>query len=306
MRCAAIQGLTEAQAKLRQKNLLSDGATVELIPEGGGMFTLAFCFPDAPDPHPASSTSGALGINPPHLPPEAAPSPTGAPGGTVVVVTPAAVHAGATVDAAIGALSREFESNGRPAAIGRDRNGGFSYGQYQIACGPGTMAGYLKFLDGCQPALCSRLQQAGGAAAAAAGSEAFQTAWRALAADPAFVDSQHAFIAATHYQPFATKLKSSLGLDLALRSSALRDVAWSVAVQHGADNSIFDTALRRFGSPLPADDAALINAIYDERSRVDVHFSRSTKAVQDAVAQRFIRERALALAQCAPGGTAMA
>lgn len=276
MRCAAFQRLPEEQARLAQKNLLSDGATVELIPEGDGSFTVSFCFPDQPDSaHPA-------GIS------EAKPA------------------AAAFDAAAIGALSREFESNGRPEAIGRDKNGGFSYGQYQIACRPGTMAAYLKFLADRQPAMCARLRQAGGAAAAAAGSAAFQTAWRALAADPAFAESQHAFIAATHYQPFADRLQASLGLDLARRSAALRDVAWSVAVQHGANNTIFDRALERLGSPLPDDDAALINAIYDERGRVDVYFSKSTAEVRNAVAQRFARERTLALAQVASDGTRLA
>ena len=59
MRCAAFQRLPEEQAKTAQKNLLSDGATVELIPEGGGLFTVSFCFPDAPDPAHAAGASGA-------------------------------------------------------------------------------------------------------------------------------------------------------------------------------------------------------------------------------------------------------
>ena len=64
MRSGAFQGLTEAQAKLRQANMLSDGASVELLDEGDGRFTLVFSFPDLPDTvDPSSRThTGAAGL----------------------------------------------------------------------------------------------------------------------------------------------------------------------------------------------------------------------------------------------------
>ena len=294
MRCAAIQGLTAARAKTRQANFLADGASVELLDEGGGLFTLVFCFPDTPD---TPDTPGTVKDQPPQAAAAAGkPSPALAADPT----------ASALVSPALGALSSKFESNGRPGAIGCDKNGGFSYGQYQIACRPGTMANYLAFLAQRIPALSAPLQTAGGATAASQGSEAFKAAWRKLAADPSFAASQHTFIAETHYQPFAQRLSGALGLNLAKRSAALRDVAWSVAVQHGPGNAVFDRALAPLGRLLPADDAVLINAIYSERLQVDKYFRKSTPEVRAAVAERFDHERRLALNQLLPSDTRLA
>jgi len=279
MRCAAIQGLTAKRAETKQANFLADGASVELLDEAGGLFTLVFCFPDSPDVVDS--------------PPSKVTSTVGKPG-AAASQSPAATALG---NPGLGALSSGFESNGRPGAIGRDKNGGFSYGQYQIACRPGTMATFLVFLAQRFPALSAPLHAAGGVTAATQGSEAFKAAWRMLAADPAFAASQHAFIAETHYEPFALNLLESLGLDLAQRSGALRDVVWSVAVQHGPGNVVFDRALAPLGRPLPADDAVLINAVYDERSQTDKYFSKSTAEVRAAVADRFREERKLALNQ---------
>ncbi len=48
---------------------------------------------------------------------------------------------------AIGDLSSTFESGAQGVnAIGYDRNGGTSYGTYQIASKPGTMKGFIEFL----------------------------------------------------------------------------------------------------------------------------------------------------------------
>ena len=199
---------------------------------------------------------------------------------------------------ALGRLSARFESNGRPEAIGFDSTGGFSYGAYQIATRTGTMAAFLAHLETKFPTLLAALLAAGGEAAAKAGSEAFKQAWVGLARDARFGQAQHDFIRETHYQPFVRKLKTELGLDAETRSAALRDVLWSVAVQHGAANTIVQTALA--GRPAGSlDDQALIQAIYAERGKVDVYFASSTPQVRAAVAQRFIDERAQALTMLA-------
>ena len=85
MRCKAIQGLTAELATIKQANLQSDGATiVELIDEGGGLFTLVYCFPDAPDAINAAPALAVPSVNPdipatPPAPPldSPAPPPTG-------------------------------------------------------------------------------------------------------------------------------------------------------------------------------------------------------------------------------------
>jgi hypothetical protein len=202
----------------------------------------------------------------------------------------------------LGALSKHFESNGKPGAIGFDTAGGFSYRAHQIAAKTGTLKRFLDFLGQRFAGMAASLQLAGGASAGLAGSEAFKGAWRALAhSDPQFQEAQHGFIQATHYHPFMVKLKAGLGLDVAARSSALQDVAWSVAVQHGPGNKVFSNALS--GQPLASlGEAALIKAIYAERSNLMRYFPRSTPQVRTSLAARFHEADRLALAMLARHG----
>lgn len=197
----------------------------------------------------------------------------------------------------LGALSRRFEARGDPGAIGRDRTGGWSFGLYQIATLTGTLEAFLAFLGRRSEfaAFAEGLRRAGGAAAATRGDAVFQRAWKSMALDPDFATAQHDFIQATHYAPYAKAL-SEHGLDVFVRSATLRDVAWSVSVQHGAGaTGLFLRPWRSLGAA-NGDDAKLINGVYDDRSRVDVHFARSTDAVRKSVLARFKVERADALA----------
>jgi hypothetical protein len=205
-------------------------------------------------------------------------------------------RSGAGGQPALGALSKRFESNGKPGAIGFDTTGGFSYGAYQIAAKTGTLQRFLEFLGRRFAGMAATLQLAGGASAGLAGSDAFKSAWRTLAnADPEFLVAQHGFIQATHYDPFLVQLKAGLGLDVAARSSALQDVAWSVAVQHGPGNKVFRNALA--GQPLVTlGDDVVIKAIYAERSLLMRYFPRSTPQVRTSLAARFAEEERLALA----------
>lgn len=92
----------------------------------------------------------------------------------------------------------------------------------------------------------------------------FAKAWKILASDSGFFEAQHSFIEATHYDPFSERLKQQIGLDLAARSATLRDVAWSVAVQHGSANNVFKNALK--GSNVAAlTDQVIIDAVFKER-----------------------------------------
>ncbi len=191
-------------------------------------------------------------------------------------------------DQALGVLSERYESNGDPGAIGEDRTGGPSYGMYQIATKTGTMKKFLNFLAALRPDFAQTLSVAGGADAALQGKNAFKTAWRKLAEDQAFADAQHAFIQSTHYEPFVKRLKS-IELDMNVRSFALKNAAWSVAVQHGPGNKVFHNALSG-KQPPKMDDKAILNAVYAERSNVDKYFRRSTAAVKASVKRRFARE----------------
>lgn len=203
---------------------------------------------------------------------------------------------GSSAATSLGALSERFESNGKPGAIGFDSTGGYSYGAYQIATRTGTLERFLAFLERAFPALAAELEAAGGVIAAVAGSESFKTAWRSLAQrEPAFAAAQHGFIRATHHEPFLAALRSRLALDVAGRSLALQNVAWSVAVQHGPNNTVFANALAGRDSPTMS-DGDIIRAVYAERSRLMRYFPRSSERVREALAGRFAEEMTLALA----------
>lgn len=253
------------------------GVKVWLVEQQGNLWTVAWIEPEAGD-LPEADTGMALPA--------------------VVPLTDALPPAPGASAMALGALSARYESNGRPDAIGFDKKGGFSYGAYQIATRTGTMDTFLAHLKTHFPAMHGALLAAGGAAAAHEGTEAFKKAWVGLARDASFGQAQHDFIRDTHYQPFVRKLKADLSLDADARSAALRNVLWSVAVQHGAANTIVQTALagRQAGV---LDEKALIQAIYAERSKVDLYFAGSTAQVQLAVAQRFVDEQAQALTMLA-------
>ncbi|WP_370322501.1 hypothetical protein [Oricola sp.] len=190
----------------------------------------------------------------------------------------------------LGVLSEEFESNGNPAAIGFDSTGGWSYGKYQIASKKGRFAEFLGSLDPDFLDLKTKLENKGGDAAARQGTEAFKNLWRSLKKDPNFVPAQHAYIKATHYDKMVAALKSIV--DVGTLSNAMQNVVWSVSVQHGPASSIVKIALNDVGH---ADEAALINRIYNERSKVDRYFASSKASIKAAVLDRFRRERAVAL-----------
>ena len=199
----------------------------------------------------------------------------------------------ATNDKALGVLSERYESNGNPGAIGQDSTGGFSYGMYQIATRTGTMRKFLNFLVNVTPDFAATLSAAGGTDGALRGTDTFKTSWRELAKDAVFADAQHAFIQATHYEPFIDRLKA-IDLDVNKRSFALKNVAWSVAVQHGPANNVFKNALNG-KQPSSMNDPSIINDVYAERSNVDKYFSRSSPNVKASLKKRFVQERQDAL-----------
>ncbi|WPB79553.1 LysM peptidoglycan-binding domain-containing protein [Archangium violaceum] len=137
----------------------------------------------------------------------------------------------------------------------------------------------------------------------APGTEEFGAAWQELAAraPQGFDQAQHDYVQATHYDVAAAGIQRNTGIDLSTRSAALRDVAWSTAVQHGPGRAddIFATALAG-RDPATVTDEELIQGIYAERGRRNgdgelAHFSSSSARVQAGVAERFVNEQASAL-----------
>ena len=203
---------------------------------------------------------------------------------------------------ALGVLSKNYESGARGAsAIGYDDTGGWSYGTYQIATKNGTMNSFLNVLTTDSPDLAKKLTDAGGGPAALAGASSFKSAWTAAALDPAFTTAQHDFAHDNLYAPLVNKIGNDTGLAVEQRSPAVQNMVWSIAVQHGARNSVVDNALKGKDVSKMSDDD-IIDAVYDERSAVIAkdgkqtmkYFSKSKPEIQKSVKKRFEKERACA------------
>ena len=171
----------------------------------------------------------------------------------------------ATPGGRLGALSERYESGGRgPGTIssGSGDLGGVSYGVYQLSSNAGTLRNFLAN-EGARWA--ERLGAPGGAS--------FNTLWRAIAAaEPqAFREAQHAFIERTHYAPAVTSVRSTTRFNLSSRHAAVRDVTWSVSVQHAGSARILSAAVRATDAQHPRGspdyDRALITNVYAERTR---------------------------------------
>lgn len=196
----------------------------------------------------------------------------------------------------LGSASAKYESNGNPGAIGHDRTGGWSYGEYQIATNTGTMDNYMKSLQQTDPDAYAKLQAAGGVDGAKAGTPEFQAAWKDCAAnDPNFEKSQHDFIQSTHYDVAAANIQNNTGLDINSRSKAVQDAVWSTSVQNGPNSSVFKNAFAG-RDPNQMTDAQIVNALYDERSATNPdgslkYFTSSSRSVQNSVRNRYTNER---------------
>lgn len=197
----------------------------------------------------------------------------------------------------LGQLSARFESGADGvAAVGYDRNGGTSYGKYQVSSRAGSLGEFLRFLDTEAPDLARRLRSSGpGNTGSTRG--AMPTAWRAIAAEQPdrFEALQESFVLKSHYRPAVESIAQRTGLSSDTMSTALREVIWSTAVQHGPNGAarIFERANSMSGKPSdPAYEQNLINNVYKIRSR---QFGASDSNIQAAVVNRFKQERLLAL-----------
>ena len=206
-------------------------------------------------------------------------------------------HKTSAEDLEMGKLSAQFES-GRDgiAAVGYDRNGGTSYGKYQVSSRAGSLGDFLDFLDTEAPELSKRLRSAGpGNTGSRKG--AMPDVWRAIANEQPerFEELQEAFVRESHYKPAVEAIAQRTSLDADKLSTAMREVIWSTAVQHGPTGAarIFARADDMSGSPNdPGYERKLISNVYKVRAG---QFGSSTSEVQAAVQNRFRQERTLAL-----------
>ena len=218
----------------------------------------------------------------------------------------------------LGSISERFESNGNPgatndSAVGADK-GGWSYGSYQIASEVGAMGDFMAFLaveaNGFQD-FQAALEKAGGERAAKRGKGfGFYEKWKDLASDPEtatrFKQCQHDFIQRQYHDRAVAGIKKEHGVDICdgSHSNGMQDAIWSSAVQHGVGGAqtifrnAYNNVLKRDdvrGDKTKVTDEMLINAIYDDRSRVEVKF-KSSPNLWPGLRSRFSQERADALA----------
>lgn len=209
---------------------------------------------------------------------------------------------GAPPTGGFGSLSAKYESGGKSSTIAYDKTGGWSYGRYQFVGGGKTADGssmrtFLDTLKTTDPEAYSKLEAAGGFGGARSGSSSFKSAWKEVSSRPGFQEAEAQNARNTLFTPAVETVKRSTGLDVSQRSPALQEVLFSTAIQHGAGGSasLWRNALK--GADVGSlTDQEIITRLYDERSNVGRYFKSSDPKIQQAVADRFKRERQDALA----------
>jgi type VI secretion system secreted protein VgrG len=207
-----------------------------------------------------------LGIVP--LPPDDAPDPAGG----LLGIAPPPSQAGAR----LGNLSMQYETSARPGqearaaariSTGEGDKGGVSYGAYQLSS---TYKQPQQFLQREGARWADRFK---GQDPAVRGGDYGKT-WQAIAReDPkAFFEAQHAFIERTHYKPLVARVRERTGVDVERQPQAIRDAAWSAAVNHsdkGATAILSDgiNNAKRLAAPSSPDfPTAALDLIYDRRA----------------------------------------
>ena len=169
-------------------------------------------------------------------------------------------------DSKLGVLSTQYETGGRgPGTVstGIHDPGGISYGSYQFAS---------KTRDAELAVASPEFKPwAADFKGLAPGTKEFGDRWKEVAKRDAaaFQDAQHTYTKRTHYDPAVSSIKASTRLDLDGRSEALRNVVWSVSVQHWRAVRILRRAVNDTDMMLkrtdPGYDKALIDNIYHDR-----------------------------------------
>lgn len=200
-----------------------------------------------------------------------------------------------------GALAAKFESGDEGiAAIGYDGKGGTSYGKFQIASRPGTMRNFISYLRDKAPDMAQRLAAAGPADTGGKNGR-MPTEWRKIAAeDPTrFEELQSDFIRTTHVEPAMSAITEATGVNFEQLPTALREVLFSTAVQHGPAGAtrIINKAMESVSrdkllvakntTSAQNEGRRLITQIYNLRAG---QFSSSTSRVQTAVRSRLRQE----------------
>jgi hypothetical protein len=203
-------------------------------------------------------------------------------------------------------LSAHYETSGTgdPGRVssGKDDPGGVSYGIPQFSSTKGTARRFVESPEA--------MRWANDFRGLVPGTSEFSNAWRRVAArEPGdFGAAQNAFVRRTHFERAVNGVLHRTGLNLDGSSEALRQVTYSVAVQHGGSIEILSDAVRRTDQHVNRSNVgyqtALINAIYDRRIeyvsalRDKAQLEKrngDARTYSNVIANRYPRERADAL-----------
>ncbi|SKA71735.1 hypothetical protein SAMN02745702_01544 [Desulfobaculum bizertense DSM 18034] len=200
----------------------------------------------------------------------------------------------------LGSLCARFESGSAgPAAIGYDPEGGTSYGKYQIASRTGSMQRFIRFLRHRAPSLAHRLSQSGPSNTLAT-TGVMPREWKRIAGEypSRFEQLQDEFIHNSYYTPTLREIRTRTGIDLSRHPRVIREVLWSMAVQHGPINCarMFKAAedIAKL-SPAHLYHQELLRQIYRVRRQRIQAFSH--KAHVPSLLRRLNMEETLALSQ---------
>ena len=201
----------------------------------------------------------------------------------------------------LGVLSEKYESNGNPGAISDTPGdfGGKSYGAWQLSAKTGSLDSFVNWLKDKNYEFYKQLTDARNLDANTNCGPNFDSAWRNIANNHynTFYYLQQQYTKEAFYDALLMKLVKTGDYSKILSSFAARNVIWSTVVQHGVAGA-YNIIANKVNET--NDVEAFIKGVYAERGRrrsdgVLVHFYGSSKAVQESVARRFIREEKEAL-----------
>lgn len=196
----------------------------------------------------------------------------------------------------LGILSEKYESNGDPGCVssGEGDYGGKSYGAWQLSSKLGSLDNFVNWLSGENNEFYKKLINARKLDNGSNCGKNFDAAWKKISKEHynEFYNLQHTYTKITFYNDLVNRLEKSGDFNKILNDFSARNVLWSTAVQHGGYGAY------RIIEPLKniSNIEDFITAVYKERGRRNskgalVHFPNCSKAVQEAVASRYNRER---------------
>lgn len=180
------------------------------------------------------------------------------------------------------------ESGGDIRAIGWDKNGGTSYGTFQMSSRAGTAGNFLDYLSakgGSHAEAAARIRAAGELDGGKDGAAA--KAWKgAVEAGAITREMEERFIQETHVDP-AIKAMSPAMQRAVEADPRLQKAVFSTAVQHGATGA--QKLMGRSWEKADGDPDAFLKALYADRK---TQFGSSTPEERAAAAQRMDAELA--------------